>query len=215
MQVTPQDRPIEALREEVIDQLIMNYGHRQLSLEAFERRLDAAMEASNHNILIKLTADLDLTIDQEFINSKKQQMGINYVPGVTEDVEYIYQIFSGSDRTGEWKLPKEIRIFSIFSGANIDLTDAIFTNSEVYINIFNIFSGDNIYVPENVNVQTNVFCIFGAIDNCVSSSTNSDAPTITIKGFALFGGISVKIKRTLKERVIIFADKLKSFLTQG
>ncbi len=29
MQVTLQDRLIEALREEVIDQLIMNYGHRQ------------------------------------------------------------------------------------------------------------------------------------------------------------------------------------------
>jgi hypothetical protein len=44
MPVTPNDRPIETLREETIDQLIMNYGHGKLSREAFERRLDEALD---------------------------------------------------------------------------------------------------------------------------------------------------------------------------
>ena len=37
MAVIIQDRPIEKLREEVIDQLIMNYSHGEISLEAFDR----------------------------------------------------------------------------------------------------------------------------------------------------------------------------------
>ena len=42
MSVAYRDKPIELLREEVIEQLIMNYGHGELSLGAFERRLDQA-----------------------------------------------------------------------------------------------------------------------------------------------------------------------------
>ena len=33
MPVTPQDRPLDALREQTVDQLIMNYGHGKLSRE--------------------------------------------------------------------------------------------------------------------------------------------------------------------------------------
>jgi len=105
MPVNPQDRPIETLRKEVIDQLIMNYSHGELSLEAFERRLDEAMETADHKVLVELTADLDLATDQEYVDSKKEQLNSNYRPGDSEEVEYIYQIFSGSDRSGEWKLP--------------------------------------------------------------------------------------------------------------
>ena len=38
MSVAIQDRPIESVRQEVIDQLIMNYSHGEISLEAFESR---------------------------------------------------------------------------------------------------------------------------------------------------------------------------------
>ncbi len=38
MAVNIEDRPINKVREEVIDQLIMNYSHGELSHEAFERR---------------------------------------------------------------------------------------------------------------------------------------------------------------------------------
>ena len=36
MTVKLEDRPIENVREEVVDQLTMNYGHGELSLEAFD-----------------------------------------------------------------------------------------------------------------------------------------------------------------------------------
>ena len=213
MPVIAKDRPIETLRKEVTDQLIMNYSHGELSLEAFERRLDEAMATDDHDALVKLTADLDLTVDEEFINSQKEQMNRNYVPGESDDVETMFQIFSGSDRSGEWKLPKELRVISLFSGCNVDLTDAIFTNSVLTIKMFNIFSGNNIYIPEGVKVQTKAFCIFGGIDNSVSSVGNPNAPTIIIEGFVLFSGVDISIKRSLKERFVIFADKLKTFLS--
>ena len=213
MPVIPQDRPIEVLRKEVIDQLIMNYSHGELSLEAFERRLDDAMETADNNVLVALTSDLDLEVDQDFVNNKKHQIEMNYVPGEAEDVETIVQIFGGNDRSGSWKLPKELRIVSIFGGADIDLSEAQFTSPVLRITVFNLFSGVDIYVPEHVNVQSTAFCIFGGISNDANSNAETNAPTVIIDGVALFSGIDIKIKRTMKERFVMFVDKLKSLLS--
>ena len=46
MSVKVEDRPIEQVREQVIDQLIYNYSHGVISVDAFERRLDNAMDAT-------------------------------------------------------------------------------------------------------------------------------------------------------------------------
>jgi len=213
MPVNPQDRPIETLREEVIDQLVMNYSHGVLSLEAFERRLDDAMETSDHNILTDLTADLDLKVDQDYIDNKKDQMYGNYVPGDAEDVEYMFQIFSGNDRSGVWSLPKELRMVSIFSGAKIDLSEAKFCSPVVRIKLMNLFSGIDIAVSENINVRNNTFCIFGGVNNGVVSNAGPNAPTVIIEGVVLFSGVKIKIKRTIKERFVVFADKLKTLLS--
>ena len=48
MTVILEDRPIEQVREETIDQLIFNYSHGVISAEAFERRLDQAMNSNTH-----------------------------------------------------------------------------------------------------------------------------------------------------------------------
>lgn len=215
MAVIDKDRPIESLREKVIDKLIMNYSHGELSLEAFERRLDQAMDTSEHSVLVSLTADLELAVDQEFINNKEEQQNTNYVSANAdaEDVEYIVQIFSGNDRSGTWVLPKEIRIFSLFSGADIDLTEAQFTHPTLRITVFSLFSGDNIFVADNVNVRTNAFSIFGGISNKAISNPSHNSPTVIIEGVAIFSGINVKVRRSIKERFVLFADKLKTMLS--
>ncbi len=213
MSVNIEDRPLETVREEVIDQLIMNYSHGELSYAAFERRLDKAMESQSTLELKALTDDLTLTVDKTYVDSKKQEMGINFTAGETEELDHIVNIFSGSGRSGAWKVAKEIRSISIFSGSDIDFTDAKFTQPIVRLKLFSIFSGDNIYIPENINIVTKAFCIFGTIDNKAPSSADRNAPTIIIEGFALFSGIDIKVKHTLKEHFVNFADNLKKMFS--
>ena len=213
MTVVIEDRPTESVREEVIDQLIMNYSHGKLSYEAFERRLDNAMESSNNQEISDLASDLDLTVDKEYVDSKKRDLSINYVPGNTEELDYMVNIFSGSSRSGPWKVAKEIRSFSVFSGSDIDFTDAQFSTPEVRIKMFCLFSGDTIYIPENVNVISKVFCIFGGFDNNAPSTTDKNAPTIIIEGLAIFSGVTIDVKRSLKEKFISFADGLKKLFS--
>jgi hypothetical protein len=213
MTVTIEDRPLETVREEVIDQLIMNYSHGELSYAAFEQRLDKAMEYKSTVDLKMLTDDLPLNVDKTYENSKKQEMSINFTAGDTEELDYIVNVFSGSDRCGAWKVAKEIRSLSIFSGSDIDFTDAQFTQPVVKLKVFSLFSGNNIYIPENINIITKGFCIFGAINNKTSSNADRHAPTIIIEGFTLFSGIDIKVRRTLKEHFVNFADNLKKMFS--
>ncbi len=221
MTVTLTDRPIDTVRSEVIDQLIMNYSHGELSYEAFERRLDTAMELANHQALVDLTTDLPLSVDKAFVESKKQDLAPNYVSGDAEELDTMVNIFSGSSRGGVWRVAKETRYISIFSGTDIDFTDAQFSQEVVRIKIFSLFSGDTIYVPENINVVSKVFCIFGGIDNIAPCQTRSEimknnrvnTPTIIIEGFSIFSGMSIKLKRSTKEKLIKMADSFKKLFS--
>lgn len=215
MSVILEDRPTETVRSEVIDQLIMNYSHGELSYEAFERRLDQAMELQCNQALVELTQDLPLTVDKAFVESKKEGLAPNMVSGDSEDVEYMVNIFSGNNRGGVWTVPKEIRALSIFSGCDIDLTDAKFTQTELRIKIFSLFSGSDIYIPENVNVVSKAFCVFGGIDYQTVTQVNPNivTPTIIIEGVCIFSGIDIKVKRTIKEKLVEMADSLKKMFS--
>jgi len=210
MAVILEDRPIETLREEVIDTLIYNYSHGVISNEAFERRLDQAMASQNHQEIVNLVADLEHTSDPEFSTQKERQFNINYAASNDDETDTIVNIFGGSGRSGQWTVPREIRIITIFGGADIDFTDAIFTTPTVTIKILCLFGGDNIYVPENVNVVSKAFCILGGIDNKAPSIASRQAPTLTIEGLVLFGGLDIKIKRTIKEKFVAFANQMKT-----
>ena len=209
MPVVIEDRPTQAVRDEVIDQLIMNYSHGKLSYEAFERRLDIAMESKDNAEIAKQAEDLDLSVDDSYVASKQHDFGCKVVPGEAEEVDEIVSIFSGSTREGTWNVAKEIKITSIFSGSDIDFSQAKFSHPQVRVKIFSLFSGDNIYIPEGVNVISKAFCIFGGIDNKAGSFAVPNAPTIIVEGFAIFSGVDIKVKQTIKERFVAFADSLK------
>ena len=75
--------------------------------------------------------------------------------------------------------------------------------------MISVFAGTTIYVPENVNVSSKAFCIFAGMDNNAPSTNDRSNPTVIVEGIAVFSGIDIKVRRTIKERFIEFADGLK------
>ena len=210
MPVNVEDRPIETIREEVIDQLIMNYSHGKLSYEAFERRLDVAMVSKDNQEITDLAADLDLDVDKQYQENKQRDFYANVAPNDNENVEHLVNIFGGSERSGVWTVPKELRSISIFGGSTIDFSESRFSQQYTTIKVFCLFGGDSIYVPEYVNVVSKAFCIFGGVTNKAPSIADRNAPTIIIEGFCIFGGLDIKLKRTIKEKFVAFADSMKN-----
>ena len=212
MPVNPYDRPIEALREETIDIITVNYSHGEISLESFERRLDKALDAKTHEELLVLTEDLDLKVDRAFKEQKQQKFDFQTNAHPAEDVDHVVNIFSGTKRGGTWEVPGEIRLINIFGGADMDFSEAVFSSKKTRIKVFCLFGGANIFAPEGINVAAKAICIFGGIDNKMPSGFSRDAPEIAVEGFVMFGGVSIKLKRTFKERLRDFANTVKNMM---
>jgi hypothetical protein len=213
MPVEPQDRPIEALREETVDQLIMNYGHGKLSREAFERRLDEALDTKSHDRLLELTRDLDLKADRQYTAQKKAELGIRVEPGALpsdENTEHIINVFAGNSRKGAWHVPRQIRVFNLFGGADLDFTDARFTTDTTYITVVCLFGGVNVRVREGMRTLSRAIAIFGGVDNRAPSTTDPNAPLLVIEGLVLFGGVDIRVKKTPKQKLQEFADHVRT-----
>lgn len=215
MPVILEDRPIEQVRQEVIDQLIFNYSHGVISDAAFERRLDQAIASQVHQEIVTLVVDLDLQTDSTYEQQKDDRFNVNYANAEGETTETVINIFGGTDRSGQWTVPKEVKVFSLFGGSNIDFSDALFSAPQVTVKVLCIFGGENIYVPENINVVSKAFCIFGGVNNKAPSIAHKQAPTLTIEGLVLFGGVNIRIKRTIKEKFVAFANQLKTMFNSN
>jgi len=212
MPVTPNDRPLDALREETVDQLIMNYGHGKLSREAFERRLDEALDTKSHERLIELTEDLDLRADRQYTAQKKAELGIRVDPSARagEEADTIVNVFAGHNRRGAWDVPRALRMVNVFGGCELDFTDARFAAETTYISVFCLFGGVNLRVRDGMRTISKALCIFGGVDNRGGTTLDPNAPLLVIEGFCLFGGVDIRVKKTPKQRWQEFADQFRT-----
>lgn len=103
---------------------------------------------------------------------------------------------------------------SIFGGCTIDFSEAVFTHQKTKIRVFCLFGGEEIYVPEHVNVVSKAFGIFGGVSNKAPSIADRSAPTIIIEGVAIFGGIDIRLKKTIKEKFVAFADSMRNMFNR-
>jgi hypothetical protein len=213
MPVNPHDRPIDALRDETVDQLIMNSGHGKLSRDAFERRLDAALDATTHDKLLELTKDLELKTDRQYAARKRSELGIHLEPAATDvadDAENVINVFAGSGRKGRWHVPRAIRVFNVFGGAELDFTESTFTSETTYVTVFCLFGGIDIRVREGMRTLSRAVAIFGGIDNRAPSTTDPNAPLLVVEGLVLFGGVDIRVRKTPREKLQEFADQVRA-----
>jgi hypothetical protein len=214
MTVSTEDRPIETVRRETIDQLILNYGHGKLSLNAFERRLDTAMEAQSHAALLELTKDLEVFTDSAYAKKKQAELGVRVTENVddVDEEEYMVHVFGGSNRKSTWNVAPRIKMINVFGGCDLDFTQATFTARKTRIIMLCLFGGANLNVPEGIKVVSKAVCIFGGIDNRAPGTTDPNAPTLVIEGLILFGGVDIKLKKSFKKRYVEFAQSVRGML---
>jgi hypothetical protein len=213
MAVASEDKPLDTLRDETVDRLIMNYAHGNLSRDAFERRLDAALDAKSHDPLIALTRDLPLQADRDYTAEKQEELGarVDHAPTTNgvDDTEHVINVFAGNSRKGSWLVPRSIRAINIFGGTELDFTEAHFTADTTRITVFCLFGGVDLRVPEGMRTVSKAVALFGGVDNRGSMSADPKAPLLVIEGLVLFGGVSIRVRKTPKERLREFADHLR------
>ncbi len=210
MSVKLEDRPIEQVREEVIDKLIVNYSHGIISAEAFERRLDQAMESTAHQEIVALAADLPKEPDQKFENTRAETFATRYGAAPEEDSVQLNCVIGSAERSGQWLVPKRIKVLNVLGSVKLDFSEAIFHHQQITVEVLTVLGSDEIFVPEDVNVVCKAFGILGSIENKAVSVANRQAPTITIEGKSILASLEVSIRRTIKEKFVAFAKQMKA-----
>ncbi|SEL85296.1 protein of unknown function [Colwellia chukchiensis] len=210
MPVILEDRPIEQVREETIDQLIYNYSHGVISAQAFERRLDQAMNSESHQEIVDLVADLTLKADQNYSQKKEHQFTPSYTNAAGEDTLQLQSILGSVERSGQWLVPKTITVNNVLGEAVLDFSDAVFQHQDVTIKLHCILGSNQIYIPENINVICTSYGIISSIENKAPSMAHRQAPVITIEGKVVLGSLNIEVKRTIKEKFVAFANNLKA-----
>ncbi len=189
--------PVPRIREEVIEQLKLNYAHDNLEEEEFERRLEEATGTDSKAALLDLISDLP-TIRDSRQGDTDAPYRVNL--GEVRHDELIVGILSGSERKGRWEPARYTNVLAFMGGIDLDFSEAGIPPGVIEITVFCLMGGLDIIVPEGVNVEVNCVPIMGGVDRKIDDEQVRGAPTIRIKGLIVMGGIDIKYPKKRKTK---------------
>jgi len=185
-------RASDADRDQVATLLSTAYAEGRLTGEEHDLRIDQLMAAKTFDDLIPITSDLVMVNRPTSVTAPGVQSRFT-IDTTRQNVQpdRMIAIFGGANRSGKWRVRKNIQAFALFGGMDLDLRDAIFEAPVVEISGFWCFGGLDIKVPAGIEVQDQTAGIFGGTDVRDIGDPVPGSPTLVIKGVALFGGISI------------------------
>ena len=85
-------------------------------------------------------------------------------------------------------------ILAWYGGVEVDLAEATIA-PQAHLSVHALFGGVAIRLPPGCRVESSLHAVMGGVDASGSESDSPDAPTLTLDGLAVFGGIAVGAKR--------------------
>ena len=204
---TDQPLTLAQARDATIDALCERFADETLSLSELERRLEAARSARTRQELNRLLRDLPGASVPMRTEAKPAPRGPATVPARKPETrpaprsdlptggQLALAILGGTRRAGRWAPPPELVAVAIMGGVELDFRDAVLTEGDTEINCFAFWGGIDITVPPGVHVESTGFALLGGFDQDAELETRPgpDAPVIRINGFALMGGVEIKV----------------------
>jgi hypothetical protein len=180
-------------RHKVAEILREAAGEGRLDLDELDQRLEATYAARTYADLVPITHDLPVPTSSPQPAARHPSP---VVPGPT--AQRHVAILGGFDRKGVWVVPRELSIFAMMGGADLDLREAKFAAPEVTITVNCFMGGAQITVGPHVNVVMEGTGIMGGYSgpgSRVPAEIDDSSPTVRVRGVAVWGGVSVERKR--------------------
>jgi hypothetical protein len=181
-------------RHQVAEILREAAGEGRLDMDELDQRLEATYAARTYADLVPITLDLPAHPNQRPV-VKPAAASPDVVPG--PDQESHFAILSGLSRKGVWVVPKQMTILALMGGAELDLRRAKFAAPEVVITINAFMGGAQVIVGPSTRVQmegTGIMGGYSGPSGLVDATLDESSPVVRIKGFAIWGGVSVERK---------------------
>ncbi|WP_066529435.1 DUF1707 SHOCT-like domain-containing protein [Corynebacterium bouchesdurhonense] len=191
----PRKRVSQVARQHAVDTLTAAYSDGQLSTQEFDERSAAAWRATFHDDLIPLIADLDIAEPTLADVTSTHPVLPTGEPG---GVATSFAVMGGVEHHGDWLIAPSHLSIAFMGGTDLNLQRARLSSAHTSIRVAAVMGGGRVVVPEDVRVKSEGAAImggFGIVDHpsvtVPQSELPPNAPSITISGFSLMGGVEV------------------------
>ena len=187
-------RVSDADRHQVAEILREAAGDGRIDLDELDERLEATYAARTYADLVPITMDLPA---HPAPAAPVQRPTSSPLVVAGPDHENHVAILGGFDRKGVWTVPRQLSIFAMMGGADLDLREATFAAQEVVITINCFMGGAQITVGPHVNVVMEGTGIMGGYSgpgSTIPAEVDASSPTVRLRGVAIWGGVSVERK---------------------
>jgi hypothetical protein len=183
---------LEFQKNQLLDQLSKEYSTDAITLDEYERLITSVTNAETETDLVTITQSHGISSSSYSLQSGQSRSLSS--PGEFKESRSSVAIFSGSELKGSFKAARKHNALAVFGGVEIDLRKAIIPPEGISIDAAAVFGGVEITVPPNVHVECSGFAILGGFDTKEHEARDVNAPRVRVTGFAVFGGVEVRVK---------------------
>jgi hypothetical protein len=183
-------RPLEQVRERVIEALSEHFARDNISLDDLETRMARVYSATTPQ-------EVDSLLDGLPALATGAPLPASLEPNAPAPKlrERLVAIMSGIVRRGLWRIPRRLRVVAIMGGVQLDLREAELPPGVTEIRAFIFMGGLDVRVPPGVRLETDGVAIMGGFEDRIDEAgTAKDAPVVRITGVAIMGGVAAQVQ---------------------
>ena len=180
---------LDLTRMHVRDVLSRSFAEDRLSMDELDHRLDLAEHATSVVELQRLIADL--------AGDGLEDGGPAAPDPEVPERDFVFAIMSGAKRRGSWPVPRHFKIIACMGGVDLDLTETELVPGVSEMEVFAFMGGVQIRVPPWIRVEVHGSGFMGGFEEHLAPKGQGpapDAPVLRIRGFALMGGVDVRVR---------------------
>lgn len=178
-------------RNHVVEMLAEALGVGRITFPEYEERTQLAVQARTFADLDRLVADLPSV--QAPTAAPAYRAPSSAPAGVPRMGETKWAVMSETKVRGPVAVGPEHTATAFWGGVTLDLREATFLVGDVTLNAYAVMGGITIVLPRGANVHVEGVGVMGAFEHKHPQAGDPTGPRITVKGFAFWGGVEVRI----------------------
>ena len=187
-------------RDRVVAVLRLHCTEGRITLDEFSDRVGDVYNARTAGELDAVVADLPVPWSEE---AARQDDAPDHgaVRRRGRSVRWLVAVFSTSSRRGRFRLDDEAAVLAAFGDCTLDLSEATIEGPNPLVSAVALFGNVTVIVPEGIEVNLQGLPLFGSTRcDTGSASPVPGSPVVTVRAFAAFGDVRVRLPRDRGDR---------------
>lgn len=188
------DPDLEVRRRQTLAELESLHGTRAIGAEEYRQRAEVARRARDESELEAVRPARSARSPATPRPPAPAPSRRTPEPSSADETGFVFACMGGSVRKGPWEPPEKLYALSLMGGVDLDFREAALLEGTTEVEVLAIMGGVKIVVPDDIDVEVNGIGLMGGFEHVSHHGPGEDRPLVRIKGLALMGGVSVKVK---------------------